>query len=205
MSLSDRLYTWWIARHCRKVGPGTRFVGANIEIKGRVEIGARCEIGGNVGMRTHKGGSIRIGDEVFISDYVLLQVNDTVEIGNGAYLGPYVVLRDTNHTFTGTDQHWRYTPVDTRPIRIGANAYIGSSTYVLPGVTVGEGAVIAPGSIVNRDVGPLEVWAGAPAIRVAHRTDPSVTTTLSRYRELAGLFGFGAASPAAPAEPEPAP
>jgi len=202
MPLRDRIYTWWISRHCRSVGAGTRFLGSNIEIKGRVEIGARCEIGGNVGMRTHKGGLIKIGDGAVISDYVLMQGNDVIEIGPGAYVGPYAVLRDTNHTFTGTEQHWRYTPVDTRPIRVGANAYVASSCYILPGVSIGEGAVIAPGSIVNRDVGPLEVWAGSPAIRVAHRMDPSVTTTLSRYRELAGLYGFGPTAPAA--EPEPA-
>jgi len=192
-----------LARKCQGVGSGTRFLGPNIEIKGRVTLGAKCAIGGNVVMRTHKRGNVVLGDEVILADYVLIQVNDEVSIGDGSYLGPYVVVRDSNHRVIGTEYHWRYTPLDTRPIRIGRDCYIGASTYILPGVEIGDGAVVAPGSILNKHVGAMEVWAGSPAIRVAHRTDPELTTKLSRYREFATMFGLGHEPPAeagAPAE-----
>lgn len=185
-----------LRRACKKVGPGCAFTGPNIEIKGRIELGANCVIRGNVVLRTHKGGAIVLGDGVELADYAICQVNSRVEIGDNTYLGPYAVLRDTNHLFHGTDNHWRYTPQDTRPIKIGKECYIGGGTYILPGVTIGDGAVVAPGSIVNKDIGPLEIWGGSPAIRVAHRTDPSVKTSLTRYQEYATMFGAGGAGAA---------
>ena len=191
MSLLDSWRTSRLRRACKKIGPGCEFAGSNIEIKGRVEMGANCVIRGNVVMRTHKGGSIILGDGVELADYTIFQVNSRVEIGENSYLGPFAVVRDTNHLFHGTANHWRYTPLDTRPITIGKGCFIGGGTYILPGVTIGDGAVVAPGSIVNKDIGPLEIWAGAPAIRVAHRTDPSVKTSLTRHREFAAMFGVG--------------
>jgi acetyltransferase-like isoleucine patch superfamily enzyme len=200
MALGDLWRTYQLRRACKRVGKGSVF-GPNIEIKGRVELGDGVVLRGNVVLRTHKGGCIVLEDGVELSDYTILQVNSRVVIGKGSYLGPFAVVRDTNHLFHGTDNHWRYTPHETKPITIGQNCYIGSRTYILPGVTIGDGAVVAPGSILNKDIGPLEVWAGAPAIRVAHRTDPSVRTSLSRHQELAAMFGFapnrGAAAAAA--------
>ncbi|MFM1922007.1 MAG: hypothetical protein RLZZ303_3641 [Candidatus Hydrogenedentota bacterium] len=190
MSFMDRWRERALRRACKRVGEGCEFVGPNIEIKGHVELGDGCVIHGNVVLRTHKGGAIVLGKGVELSDYCIVQVNGRVTVGDGSYLGPFAVVRDTNHTFHGTAAHWRYTPHETAPIVIGQECYIGGSTYILPGVTIGDGAVVAPGSIVNKNIGPLEVWAGAPAIRVAHRTDPSVKTSLSRHQELAAMFGF---------------
>lgn len=190
MSFLDSWRERALRRACTKVGSGCQFVGPNIEIKGHIELGDDCILHGNVVMRTHKGGSIILGNGVELGDFSILQVNSRVSIGDNAFLGPFTVVRDTNHTFHGTASHWRYTPHETAPITIGADVYIGGSTYLLPGITIGDGAVIAPGSIVNKSVGPLEVWAGSPAIRVAHRTDPSIKTSLSRHQEFAAMFGF---------------
>jgi acetyltransferase-like isoleucine patch superfamily enzyme len=198
MSLFDLiapfLERWRVARlrrACKRIGPGCRFIGPNVEIKGHVELGANCTIAGNVVLRTDKGGSIILGDGVELADYAILQVNSRVQVGDNTHLGAFTVVRDTNHLFHGTANHWRYTPHDTRPITIGKECYIGGGTYILPGVTIGDGAVVAPGSIVNKDIGPLEVWAGAPAIRVAHRMDASVKTSLTRYQDYAAMYGFG--------------
>lgn len=196
MSLFDSWRAMKLRRACRRVGMNCTF-GHNIEIKGHVEMGDGVVLRGNVVLRTHKGGSIVIEDGVELADYTILQVNSRVVIGKDSYLGPFTVIRDTNHTFHGTDNHWRYTPHETKPITIGHNCFIGGSTYILPGVTIGDGAVVAPGSILNKDIGPLELWAGAPAIRVAHRTDPTVRTSLSRHQEYAAMFGFESNRPIA--------
>jgi len=182
-----------LRKACKRIGNSCEFTGPNIEIKGRVEMGANCIVRGNVVLRTHKGGAIVLGDGVELSDYTIFQVNSRVEIGDNTYLGPFADIRDTNHLFHGTANHWRYTPLDTRPITIGKECYIGGGTYILPGVTIGDGAVVAPGSIINKDIGSMEIWAGAPAIRVAHRTDPEVKSSLTRYQEFAAMFGAGGA------------
>jgi len=193
------LLTWWrtwrLRRKLARMGRGCRAAGVNIEIKGHVEAGDCCELRGNVVLRTHGSGKIVLGDGVLVSDYVLFQVSELAEVGDNAYIGPYVVVRDTNHVFQGTDVHWRLTPLIVKGIRIGANSYLGAGTYIMPGVSIGPGAVVAPGSIVNRDIPPEEVWAGAPARKVAHRTEPEQRTSLRRQLDLVRMFGFGSSEP----------
>jgi acetyltransferase-like isoleucine patch superfamily enzyme len=192
MSLTARWRHWTLGRQFARLGRGCVFLGERVEIKGRVEAGSDCVFGNNLVLRTHKRGRITLGSGVELADYALLQINSELSIGDQSYIGPYVVLRDTNHVFQGTDIHWRVTPHITEPIRIGANCYLGAGTYVMPGVSIGDGAVVAPRSIVNRDIGPAEVWAGAPARLVAHRTDPTRTSALRRQVDLIRMFGFSA-------------
>jgi len=200
---------WWqdwkdraVRKKFKRLGRDCTFVGTNYELKGRVEAGDAVRFGGNLVLRTHKGGHIRLGDAVEIGDYVIIQANAAVEVGEGALIGPYAVLRDTNHLFQGSDAHWRLMPHITEPIHIGKGAYIGAGSYVMPGVTIGDGAVIAPMSVVHRDVPALEVWAGSPASKVAHRMEPDQLSAQRKSQEWARMFGFevGGATSATEAE-----
>jgi len=141
-------------------------------------------------MRTHKRGKILVGDDVVLQDHVLIAGNEYVEIGNNTCIEAYSVLRDMNHSFKGTDVHWRLTPHQSDPIIIGENCFIGNHSYIMPGVTVGRGAVILPRSMVNKDVGENEVWAGNTAQRVGHRTDAAIQSKLKRHLNLLRLYGF---------------
>ena len=69
------------------------------------------------------------------------------------------MLATLNHGFDADKRHDLYP----RPIKIGANAWIGSNSTVLPGVNIGENAVVAAGSVVTRDVPANAVVAGVPA------------------------------------------
>lgn len=188
------LLTWWRVRRLKRkfktIGPDCDVAAHNMDIKGKVYVGARCTLRGNLVLRTHKGGRITLHDDVTIADYCLFQINALAEIGEGSYIGPYTVVRDTNHMFQGTDIHWRLTPHITEPIVVGKNCFIGAGTYLMPGVTIGDGALVAPRSVVTRDVGPLEVWAGSPARMVAHRTDMDKQAKLKRYLDHIAMFGF---------------
>lgn len=179
-----------VLKKFKKVGTGCTVRGINIEVKGRVNLGNDCTIRGNVVLRTHKKGHITLGNGVEIADYALFQVNDGVDIGDNTFIGPFVVVRDTNHLFQGTDIHWRLTPHITEAITIGNNCFIGANSYIMPGVTIGDGAVISPGSIINRDVGPGEVWGGSPAHKIAHRTDESQRPKRKREFDLIAMYGF---------------
>lgn len=172
------------------LGADCQFTGINYEVKGHVEAGAGCIFAGNLVLRTHKGGRVRFGNEVELGDYVLVQINSSLEVGGGTFIGPYTVIRDTNHHFQGSDIHWRLMPHITEPITIGKNCYIGAGSYIMPGVAIGDGAVIAPMSVVHKSVPPLEVWSGAPAARIAHRTDPAARSSLRKAVEIAALYGF---------------
>lgn len=185
---------WRNACRFEKVGAGCEFPTTPLEVKGHVELGAGCVLRGNLVLRTHKDGRIVLGDGVEVADYAMLASNALIEVGADSYIGPHCVIRDINHVFQGTDVHWRLTPHIVKPIRIGPRCFLGARSYIMPGVTIGEGAVVAPGSIVTRDIGPFEIWAGAPSAQfIAHRTDPERGPARKRHAELLRLFGFDAA------------
>ena len=199
-------FAWWtqwrVGRLFERVGAGCRFRGDRVEVKGHVTLGANCVLGNNLLFRTHKDGAIVLADGVEIDDYAMLLSNSRMEIGPQSYIGPYCVLRDTNHLFQGTDVHWRLTPHITKPIIVGARCFIGARTYIMPGVTIGDGAVVGPASVVTRDVPPGEFWAGNPARFVADRMDPARRAKLRRDLELGSLFGLELEEPSAKAGSE---
>jgi acetyltransferase-like isoleucine patch superfamily enzyme len=187
-------FAWWtqwrVGRLFERVGAGCQFRGGSVEVKGHVELGAECVLGNNLLFRTHKVGAIALGDGVEVDDYAMLLANSRIHIGPQSYIGPYCVLRDTNHLFQGTDVHWRLTPHITKPITIGARCFIGARAYIMPGVTIGDGAVVGPASVVTRDIPAGEFWAGNPSRFIADRQDPSRRARLRRDLELGVLFGL---------------
>jgi putative colanic acid biosynthesis acetyltransferase WcaF len=60
-------------------------------------------------------------------------------------------------------------PLQTASIRIGAHAFVGLRAIVLPGITIGRGAVVGAGSIVTHNVAPLVIVAGNPAAKIGDR------------------------------------
>jgi len=109
----------------------------NTEILGPATIGARCMI--------NRDGYIRAGttihDDVFIGPFVRL-ITDGHQIGSPGKRA-------------GTNQ--------TQPIVIGAGTWIGASSTILGGVTIGEGCIVAAGSLVNKDVPANTLVGGVPA------------------------------------------
>jgi acetyltransferase-like isoleucine patch superfamily enzyme len=179
------------ARLFKRVGAGCRFEADYLEIKGHVELGERCTLANNVLMRTHEKGRILLEDDVQLGTHVLIAASEDLRIGTGTIIEAYSVLRDMNHSFHGTDIHWRLTPHRTAPITVGKYCYIGTHSYIMPGVTIGDGAVIVPRSMVKDNVGPNEIWAGSPRAQcIGHRTDASRRSALKRHVDLTALYGF---------------
>lgn len=112
------------------------------------------------------GYNIRLGAGVFLNfNCVILDVVEVV-IGDGAQIGPAVQILTADHP---RDPAERAAGLEWgRPIRIGRNVWIGGGAIVLPGVTVGDDAVIGAGSVVTRDIPPQAIVVGNPArMRVA--------------------------------------
>jgi acetyltransferase-like isoleucine patch superfamily enzyme len=115
-----------------------------------------------------------------------------------ASVGRYCSLNDSSHLLTGGDHHAEYVSTclfyfamdagpekfaDSKgPIVIGNDVWSGFGSLVLPGVTVGDGAILAAGAVVTRDVPPYAIVGGVPARLISYRFEEPVRAALSRIR-----------------------
>jgi len=107
------------------------------------------------------GDNIRLGDGVFLNFGCVILDVVAVEIGAGTQIGPGVQILTADHP---RDPAARAAMLEFgRPIRIGANVWIGGGALILPGVTIGDDAIIGAGSVVTRDVPAGATVAGNPA------------------------------------------
>ena len=107
------------------------------------------------------GFNIRAGRNLFVNyDCIFLDVAP-IDIGDDVQIAPAVQLYTATHPL---DAAVRRSGLESgRPIRIGHNVWIGGGAIVLPGVTIGDDAVIGAGSVVTRDVPAGSVVVGNPA------------------------------------------
>lgn len=107
------------------------------------------------------GFNIRLGASVFINfNCVILDVVD-VTIGDGTQIGPGVQILTADHP---RDPAQRARGLEYgRPIRIGRNVWIGGGAIILPGIAIGDDAIVGAGSVVSRDVAAGTTVLGNPA------------------------------------------
>lgn len=154
-----------LQQHCviapdARIGEATR-IGNFVLIRDRTVIGANCMIGSYVDIE----GDVEIGD--FVSLQSGCYITRGCRIEDEVFCGPRVVTmndRSISHRRPGMTFQ-RHAP------RILRAARIGGSSMLLPGVTIGENAFVAAGSVVTADVPDRAVVAGNPA-RVVRMVDP---------------------------------
>ena len=116
------------------------------------------------------GANIYVGDRVFLNYGCVLLDVCTIHIGSGTQIGPAVQIVTADHP---RDPEDRAEGLEMgKPISIGENVWIGSQAVILPGITIGDDAIVGAGSIVTRDVAPGMTVVGNPA-----RTVPSAPPT----------------------------
>jgi acetyltransferase-like isoleucine patch superfamily enzyme len=108
---------------------------------------------------TNFGQFIQIGKNVFINHACTFLDMGGITIEDNVLIGPKVNLITENHPLNPND---RKTLI-CKPIVIKRNAWIGAAATILPGVTIGENAVVAAGALVTEDVAPNTIVGGVPA------------------------------------------
>ena len=108
---------------------------------------------------TDFGKNITIGRRVFINAGCHFQDHGGVTLGDGCLIGHNVVFATLDHGTAPEDRGAMYPA----PIRLGKNVWVGSNSTILRGVTVGDNAIIAAGSVVTKDVAANTVVGGVPA------------------------------------------
>ena len=108
---------------------------------------------------TDCGKNIHVGKNVFINSGCRFQDQGGIIIGDGALIGHNAVLATLNHDI---DPKKRST-MHPAPITIGKDVWIGANATIIPGVEIGDGAIIAAGAVVTQNVPPNVIAGGVPA------------------------------------------
>ena len=107
-----------------------------------------------------------VGD-VMIGDHTRIGLHNTiigpVTIGNHVNLAQGITVTALNHNFSDAEKRIDEQGVNTTPVAIGDDIWIGANAVILPGVTIGSHSVVAAGSVVTKDVPPHSLVAGVPA------------------------------------------
>jgi maltose O-acetyltransferase len=106
-------------------------------------------------------GKLIIGDRTYINYGCSIAALESVEIGRDCLLGTYVMIMDNDFHRLEPERRLELPP--SAPIKIGDNVWLGARTIVLKGVTIGDGCVVAAGSLVTKSLPPRVLAAGTPA------------------------------------------
>jgi acetyltransferase-like isoleucine patch superfamily enzyme len=126
-----------------------------------------CSFEAGVLLEVYPGGKLSIGKGTYLNRNAHIVVNESVRIGRGVKIGWDVVIMDTDlHGHSGQ-------PARTKPVIIDDDVWIGCRALILKGVHIGEGAIVAAGAIVTKDVPPLAVVASPSAAVLFTATAPT--------------------------------
>ncbi|KAF5050111.1 2,3,4,5-tetrahydropyridine-2,6-dicarboxylate N-acetyltransferase [anaerobic digester metagenome] len=156
--------------------------------------GGYIHIGDNVALRFGVqlypyGGNIAISNNVMIGAYSVVFGHGNISIGENTIIASHVVIIPANHRFNALDVPICHQGISAKGIQIGENVWIGAHAVILDGVTIGTGAIVAAGAVVNRDVPPYSIVGGVPATVIKHRAEslPS-PSSFTRYVDIERVY-----------------
>jgi acetyltransferase-like isoleucine patch superfamily enzyme len=166
LRLLKLLWAWFRARWAlRAVDHIGRLVVAKGKLKIRQEgyatIGSKVRIWSTIAptqFYVAPQGRLQVGDDCFLNG-CLIAAHEEVNIGRSAYIAPKVQIADS-YAFGMQDAA---TKKNTAPILIGNDVWIATKAIILPGVKIGDGAVIGVGAVVDADVPAYAIVGGIPA------------------------------------------
>jgi len=143
---------------------------ATAKINGAVEVADSCELNQGVELNPW-GGSIRIGRRVWLGPYVVIYGHGGVEVGESTLVSMHCTILSSNHAIPPMGTLIRDVADELRPTKIGRDVWIGANAVILGGVTIGDGAVVAAGAVVVKDVVAGAIVAGVPAREIRSRSN----------------------------------
>lgn len=125
---------------------------------------------------------LKIGDNVFFNAHVKIFNNhEWVTFGDFVSVGPNTSFITFNYDTDHWDRPMMYKPTRSyEPITVESDVWIGANCTILPGITIGRGAIVAAGSVVSHDVEPYSVVGGVPAKRIKYRFDKATIAKAKR-------------------------
>lgn len=176
----------------RRRNPGAQ-IGRGVKILGRadeISIGRDCQIddgaildfrfGGSIvlgnrvtvrsgAILSPHGGSIRLDDDSGVNHYTILYGHGGLSIGKFVRFAAHCLVIPANHGFDDLTKPISIQALTMQGITIGDDVWVGGHCTILDGVTIGNGAVVAAGSVVSKNVDPQSIIAGVPARKLRVR------------------------------------
>ena len=124
----------------------------------------------NPGVRFGSGSRVEVGNNSNLSQRMRV-IGDLV-LGNDVMLGPEIVFISYNHEFQDLEIPMRAQGVtESKPIVVGNDVWIGMRALIMPGVHIGDHAIVAAGSVVTKDVPEWAIFGGNPAKLIKYRKE----------------------------------
>ena len=156
---------WWRAQGMH-IGRDVRFSKMEVTWPHKISLGNSCSLEHGAYLNAaggySEGVSIEIGEGCFIGTGCEFNITSHLAIGRCSLIGAGTRIIDHNHGIEGSG-FIKDQPETSAPITIGEDVWIGANALILEGVAIGDGAIVAAGSVVTRSVAPYTVVAGCPA------------------------------------------
>jgi len=168
-----RIAVWRSAVNRHAAIDSSVLVTGNLAALSGIQIGAGAEIQRLCRISLGDGKTDRpqltLGSRVFIGQCTHLSVMQPLVIGSHTLIGANCYLLTNQHRFQSREMPIREQGYDCAPLSIGEDVWIGANCVLMPGIVIGKGAIIGAGSVVNKNVGAYEIWAGLPAKKIKDR------------------------------------
>lgn len=138
-----------------------------------IKIGSGSTI--HTGARFYNPGNIKIGKDTIIGENAVLDGRDKLIIGSHVDIASEVMIYNSEHDIEDSN----FQAVH-KPVILEDYTFIGPRTIILPGVTIGKGAVVAAGAVVTVDVKSFKIVGGIPAKEIGERTNKELHYKLGR-------------------------
>ena len=124
------------------------------------------------GLKVARPEMISIGSHCNFASGVFITGGGGVTIGDWVGFGPDVKIWSVNHRFSDPDTPWQLQGWEEKPVFIEDDVWLAANVFVMPGVTIGKGAIVSAGSVVTKSIPPYALVAGNPARVVGWRKQP---------------------------------
>lgn len=115
------------------------------------------------------GKNLILGNDVDLALDVLITTDGGVSIGDRSLIGYRTQILSGNHVIPSIEKRIFDSGHERTPVVIEKDVWIGANCIILPGVNIGEGAVVAAGSVVTKNIEPNAICAGVPAKVIKYR------------------------------------
>ncbi len=167
---ADRIRAQWWRLRGASIGAKSRVGhGCVIERPWRLQVAPQVQIEHGVHIKiVDDGARLSLGTRTFLGFGTELDIAQELRVGAHVLIAPGCFITDHSHRHAWgetIDQQGN----ECRAVHIGNDVWLGARAIVLPGITIGDGAIVGAGAVVTRDVAAGSIVAGVPARLIGHR------------------------------------